>query len=145
MATTTDYRSLYMSQAEYVEVLKNLLSFVKSGIEFNAIDSAEIGDKYTTCSWGLCCDHITVYNRKGLNQFHDDFISRKRVAPKYFKEKQKCPHDTREGKELDLNGCFFTCVYKTAFDRPKQWHKMNRETAIIRIEELIKKNTKKPS
>lgn len=81
-----------MTHDEYVDLLMKIRGEIVSGLKLHAIDSEDIGDKYTTCNWGVCG------HRNDLKQ--DDW--------------QLCPFDRQDNQMCIWHpgtplGCFYRC------------------------------------
>jgi hypothetical protein len=47
---------LYMSNERYLAALKRIRDIIASGVDVKAENSNAMGDKYSSCTWGLCDD-----------------------------------------------------------------------------------------
>lgn len=43
-----------MSPERYIKALERIRDQISNGSRLRAVDSTTIGDKYISCSWGLC-------------------------------------------------------------------------------------------
>lgn len=118
----------------FLLALKRLRKHVEK-TPFMADDCNMTGNKYTHCSWGMCCDVEAVYPDK------QDYIwpEEKRrigghVEPLEPGKKMLCPHDLRKVKTL--NGCFYTCAYNKEFKTGRG--NPSRKEALKRIDDRIK-------
>ena len=104
--------STRLSNDSYKKVLVRLRDRIANGLELNAKDSTDSGNKYTECTWGLCSDEKQTWPDAKEHLWPDLFLKDGRVAPRYRTTEQLCPMDTREpgGDEFAmLQGCFYTC------------------------------------
>lgn len=127
--------NLYMNDAEYIQVLKNLRAYILSGAKLTYFDDTSPGNKSTECSWGLCGNNPKVYSEPHLHLWPEDFISRGQVAPKYFLNHHMCPFERQRNPD-DHNGCFYRCW---VFGNRKKHKTFTREEVIARIDQLIAK------
>lgn len=131
--------TIYLNKNQYIQILKNLKKHITIA-DFRAIDSDSGGDKFTTCSWGLCCDSRFVYDKVEYDLFPEKNFEDGTITPKYCSPELKCPHDNRD--KPDLNGCFNHCIYKGLFNKPKRFSKQSRHMALSRVEKLIREKEK---
>lgn len=106
-------KPLYQSDASYKRSLDELMRRVKAGVPLKAVDSDEIGDKYTECTLGLC-----------------DRSVEKAMDGVYRADHHVCPHDGRflesdgtpTGTERKASsGCFFAChIFQKKGGSPKK-------------------------
>jgi hypothetical protein len=127
-------RELRLPYDRYIAALKRILSQIKEGSKLEAEDSETVGDKYTTCSWGLCSHHKEQWPDK------QDYLFPPRgdgtVAVKYKGIGQNCPFD--KNKEAHPDGCFHRCRIFQDLKNPP-----TREEAIFLYEiTLINKGAK---
>lgn len=94
---------LYLSDKRYLAALKRVKKLIEGGLILTACDDTTPGCHSTECSWGLCAadkDHWPEAT---------DYLwpeTPGRVAPKYLKDGQGCPMDTRNAGG---SGCFYHC------------------------------------
>lgn len=124
-----DLRVLSMSRWRLA--LQRCLALIQRGAPLRAVDSNTIGDKYTTCSWGMCGDEPTVWPDAEDHVWPISFEERGRVAPLSWPEGQMCPMDTRT--EDTGNGCFYSCRVFQA----KRGQRPTRDEAIALFERRI--------
>lgn len=125
-------KDIYMSDRHYRQALENLKGVIEKGQQLDKEDSDEVGNKYTTCSWGLCAENKEVWPTPEMHLWPDQFRKSGRIAPKYRKTHQLCPLDTRECDGDNFNGCFYTCL---AFKRKGT---LTKESVLELIEKRIK-------
>jgi hypothetical protein len=106
MVTMTN-RNLYLTDEQYWRAVERLRGIVASSTQLHAVDSNVIGDKYTSCTWGLCSDERVMWPTPDLHLWPDQFTKDGRIAPKYREDSQMCPMDKRSSP--GHNGCFYTC------------------------------------
>jgi len=99
-----------MSLERHLLALKRIRAIIASGAAKGAVDSDEIGNKYTTCKWGLCNETKEAWPDP------EDYIwpdQKDRVAP--VQRPRSCPlrmHDSV------THGCFYQCrAFKTKLTR----------------------------
>lgn len=105
---------IYLSDERYLAALKRIRRQIAGGLGIEAEDSTTPGDKYTTCTWGLCS--------KMPQQWPDeedwllDKPIRGMISAKYQREGQLCPMDRNLEPEARSefdgdypSGCFYRC------------------------------------
>ena len=112
---------------QYKEALKRLRIFIESENLF-CDDDTTLGNKSTTCNWGICTDSNGVWNSAELHTFPKDFDDYGRISAIEPPEGYDCP--MREGK--DLSGCFYQC---RVFNRRKKTP--TREEALLLVDNMI--------
>ncbi len=101
---------LYMTNDRYLAALYRQRDRLIAGLEFEAVDSDTMGDKFTHASWGLCSRDAGAWPDADDHLWPDQFEQYGRVAPKYRKGGQICPMQRKEGPF----GCFYSCrIFKT--------------------------------
>lgn len=106
-----------MKDHEFLAALRRMRDRIADGIELVAVDSEEIGNKYTHCSWGMCSEDREQWPDRELHIFKEDFDSYGRISTKNRLPWQPCPFDkrkrelVRDGNIYSLDsGCFWTCM-----------------------------------
>jgi hypothetical protein len=94
-----------MPDDRYLAALKRQRQRIADGLEFVAIDSEQIGNKFTHASWGLCSEDKEAWPDAEDHLWPDQFRERGRVAPRYREENQPCPFQIA-GTPM---GCFYQC------------------------------------
>lgn len=122
-----------LSKSRFLLALKRLRKYVEK-TKFVAIDSEDVGDKYTYCSWGMCCDSPKVFPDKQDHIWPEQGVRNGKVSPIELGKGHLCPHDMRKSNN-DINGCFFTCAYKKYFNRRSK--KADLSEALSRIDARI--------
>lgn len=123
--------NIVLPQERYIAALHRLRNLIKEGKELVAADSTTIGDKYTSCSWGLCSGEKEAWPDAKDHLWPDQFLERGWVAPLYRQKGQKCPFDSRKD-DGDGTGCFFSCrVFQRKLKTP------TREQALALYDEVI--------
>ena len=107
---------------------------IAKGLPLSNDDSNALGNKHTHCTWGLCSDQFDAWPDAQDHLWPVDFVMRGRHAPKYTKEHQRCPIDTRAMADKGMNGCFYTCQI---FKAPKRKYP-SREQVIEMYDNRIK-------
>lgn len=108
---------LYLPQPRYIAALKRQRDRIANGLPFQAFDSDEIGNKYTHAAWGLCSEDKEAWPDAQDHLWPEQFEQRGRVAPKYLRQNQPCPMQTKGGP----SGCFYRCrIFKTREIGPKK-------------------------
>lgn len=136
-------RDLYLTDQQYLDVLKRQLTLIENGAIATSEDCDDIGAKHTSFSWGLCSDERETWPSAELHLFPDDFRRSGRIAPKYLTGKQPCPLDTRtaEDRKTDLNGCYYTCAYfqsgKLRKKHKQDYVPLTRETVAQKYRDQI--------
>lgn len=97
-------KSIKLSNARYVAALRRQRDRIASGIPFVAVDSDQIGNKYTHASWGLCSEDREAWPDREDHLWPEQFDAG-RVAPLYRNQNQRCPMQKKAGP----NGCFYSC------------------------------------
>lgn len=112
-------RELYLSNERYLAFLKRVKAQIENGLKLEYIDSTDIGNKYTHCSWGQCSCSRVQWPDKEDYLFKRDYEEteyqkeigiespKSNISIKYHKENQLCPFDKRESGSPD--GCFYHC------------------------------------
>lgn len=121
-----------LSDAQYLEILYKIRNIV-NGPNFVvcAVDSTEIGNKYTESNCGMCNDNFTD---EDMALFPDQYPSRKTM--KYRAENHKCPFDERKIGDFSM-GCFYDCyIFNT--ERGKHKVKNMRKKVESTIQEAEK-------
>jgi hypothetical protein len=129
---------LYMSNERYLAALKRIRDIIASGVDVKAENSNAMGDKYSSCTWGLCDD--------GKSHWPDaeDYLfspgNRPWVATKYFKNGQHCPMDSAPPEDGHVEGCFWRClVFNRGMKTPDRSEALQLfDAAIERAEKNIK-------
>lgn len=103
---------------------------------FRAVDSTAMGDKYTECDWGLCCNRPEVYPDKQDWIWPEDRHGIRGKVEPVDVPVGACPFDRRRNPK-EITGCFYTCAFRKVFDRPAQWPKQSRAYALKMIDERI--------
>lgn len=118
----------------YVLAVQRILDRIQNGYPLKLDDSNYEGDKYTSCSWGLCYESIDQWPDAEDHTFPISFEQDGRLSPLRCGEGQKCPMDRRtiEEKKATFNGCFWTC---RAFNPGKD--KLTADEAIQLCNEVI--------
>lgn len=115
----------------YLAALYRQRDRIIAGLEFSAVDSDTIGDKYTEASWGLCSDDPAAWPDRQDHLWPEQF-DKGRVAPLYRTETQPCPMQRKGGG----TGCFYSCrIFKG-----REVTKNTRAKAITLYEETIAKH-----
>ena len=88
--------------------LKRMRDRIAAGLNLRYEDSNEVGNKYTTATWGQCSDEKEQWPDKEDHIWPDEFAEQGRVAPLYRDgaNGQKCPFDTHP---TGSDGCFYHC------------------------------------
>ncbi len=141
-------RNIYLSNERYKAALNHIKSQIEGGSELIAIDSTDIGDKYTHCSWGLCSCSIKQWPDKQdwmFDRTHElHYYSSKEKTPiedtfvdaKYQEVGQHCPMDKDQSKETNPSGCFYRCK----IFQDKLGNKIKDREEVVKLYEItIKK------
>jgi hypothetical protein len=104
---------LYSTDEEYLQALKRKRKEIAGGEPFNFYDDTTIGNKSTTCSWGLTHHDLERYG----------FSS-------YRGKGQHCPLRHK----VTPSGCFWNCKVHQAGGGVR---KMDRETALALFDKMI--------
>ena len=98
------YKETHLTHDRYIIALKRIREQIKNGSKLKYKDSNVIGDKYITCSWGLC----SMYKKQWPDK--EDILrtySDRRVETKQQDDEQNCPMDSNQTGEV--LGCFYRC------------------------------------
>lgn len=68
-----------LSKEQTLYVLNKLLEAVKTQ-RLSAVDSEQIGNKYTHCNWGVCTGSLEVYDKPEMHTFPQDMVDHKRES-----------------------------------------------------------------
>lgn len=98
-------KDLYLSNERYIVALERQRDRIAAGLKFEAVDSDTPGDKWTHASWGLCSRDAGAWPDAQDHLWPDQFREHGRVAPKYLRQHQPCPMQTKDGG----SGCFYRC------------------------------------
>lgn len=103
-------------------------------------DSEDIGNKYTTCTWGLCHDAAGFWEKEEC-QFEEPAAAHRHgryalvVRSKHLPDKQKCPMDRGDGEQGEW-GCSYRCrIFTPTEKRP------DRKRALQLYDDRIKEVT----
>lgn len=124
-----DNRDINMPDDRHLIALKRIRQQIADGLELNSVDSNDIGNKYTHCSWGLCSGNKEQWPDAEDHLWPHEFKTAGRVAPKYQKNHQHCPFDSNQSDEF-RSGCFWTCMIFQGGLR-------DRNTALMRYDQII--------
>lgn len=114
-------RDIYMANKRYKAALVRIRTQIENGSELVAKESAEMGDKYTHCSWGLCSGSPEQWPDK------EDRLFDHPLTTLYQKKGQNCPFDEKPDREFGPSGCFHSCrIFQNLGNPP------TREEAIKR-------------
>lgn len=103
-------KDLYLTEDRYLAALYRQRDRIIAGLEFQAVDSDVIGDKWTHASWGLCSRDADAWPDAEDHLWPEQFTEIGRVAPKYRGEHQPCPMQRKGGG----SGCFYSCrIFKS--------------------------------
>jgi hypothetical protein len=122
-----------LPQNRYLAALHRILAQIKNGSKLNAVDSTQIGNKYTHCSWGLCSTSKEQWPDKEDRLFPQD----QPLAILSQDKGQFCPFDQHQTRQSGPDGCFYHC---RIFQNPN--NRISREEAIRLYEIQIEKATK---
>ncbi len=120
-------KNINLSDDRYLAFLKRMRDLIASGAELKYEDSEEIGNKYTHCSWGMCCG-----DKSGWPDPQDYLWPDQpdRVDIKYSTKRQCCPLSRNQ---TESSGCFYSCmIFKPNGEKP------TREQAIKLYDDKIK-------
>lgn len=120
----------------YQVALARLRRLIAEGLPLVFEDSTMIGDKYTHCSWGLCSRDVAAWIDAEDHLWPEQFRARRRVAPKFRTQRQRCPWDQRprDGADGDQGmqyGCFYAC--RVFQQRPEP----TAEEALLRYDQAL--------
>jgi hypothetical protein len=122
-----------LPQDRWVLALKRMLGLIEGGVALHSEDSTEIGNKYTTCTWGMCFESRKLWPDAEDHLWPDEFTKRGRIAPLYRDRGQLCPMDlrARDSHAVVLltppDGCFYSC---SVFQATKTKRAPTREQTI---------------
>lgn len=114
---------LYLPDDRYLAALRRQRDRIAAGVPLVCVDDDTVGNKVTSCSWGLCSDDAEAWPEAEDHLWPERFCREGRVAPRYLQTHQPCPFDTRapEGGP----GCFHACrVFQRKYRTP------DREAAL---------------
>ena len=97
----------HLTYRQLLGVLLALRNKIADGMKCDSEDSDEVGNKHTTCTWGLCTDDQEVYNDNRMHVFPKDFDERGRMTP-LVPPGPLCPMQRVE-KGSRTFGCFYQC------------------------------------
>jgi len=100
---------LYLSNHGYLGALQRLIAHIEDGHRLISLDSDSLGDKFTTCSWGLCSESKEIWPDPDMHMWPGDFVKHGRIAPLYRRSRHSCPFDARGDMIQSMNGCFYAC------------------------------------
>lgn len=119
-----------MGEGRYQDALRRFRDKIEKGAPFDAEDSCAVGDKYTSCSWGLCsCRNAADWPDANDHLFPEDFVQRGRISPRYRDRDRACPL----GAATESQGCFYQCRVFQHRQPP------SREEVLKLYDELIQK------
>lgn len=97
-----------MGEGRWQDALRRMRATIARGSKLSAEDSTTIGDKYTTCSWGMCSDSDAQWPDPDDHIWPHLFERDDRVAPRAAPG--GCPMDKRTGTDEESRwGCFYHC------------------------------------
>lgn len=97
-----------MGEGRFQDALRRMRKRISEGLPLEWEDSTDIGNKYTSCTWGMCSEQKEQWPDKDDHTWPDEFIKSGRIAPRSMKKGQHCPLNDRS-KQKDGNGCFYSC------------------------------------
>lgn len=126
------HKEHYLSHDRYIIALKRIREQIKNRSKLQYEDSDSIGDKYTTCSWGMCSMYKEQWPDKEdrIRTFNSGLIDAKQQDTN-----QNCPMDSKQ--EGAIWGCFYRCrIFQNLGKLP------SREEAIRLYDITIKEKDK---
>lgn len=124
--------SINLSAIRFVAALKRQRERIASGLKLSKEDSDEPGNKFTTCTWGLCSDEKEAWPDAEDHLWPDQFESAGRVAPKYRGKGHACPMS--RGNRSD--GCFYDC----RIFQKRDGERVTKEVALALYDAAIAKH-----
>lgn len=100
---------LYMSDERYLVALERVRAQIADSSELSSYDDETIGNKDTSCTWGLCSSHKEQWPDAEDHHWPWQFTNQGRVAPLYRDNGQHCPFDTDQDIDSRASGCFYRC------------------------------------
>lgn len=109
-----------MGEGRYQDTLRRFRAHIAEGLPLDLDDSNFPGDKYTSASWGLCCDNdLKAYPDLNDHTFPSRLVEDMKakhpmlLSPRDPPEGATCPMDRGLQKPDKLNpgaqGCFYRC------------------------------------
>jgi len=126
------HKEHYLSHDRYIIALKRIREQIVNKSKLKYEDSDSIGDKYTTCSWGMCSMYKEQWPDKEdrIRTFNSGLVDTKQQDTN-----QNCPMDSKQ--EGEVWGCFYRCrVFQNLGKLP------SREEAIRLYDITIKEKDK---
>jgi hypothetical protein len=96
-----------LSKERYIAALKRIRNQILGGSKLEYEDSEVVGDKYITCSWGLCSNSQKQYPDK-QDWFRPKPLFDGRISALDNPEFSHCPMDS-EQESKETYGCFYRC------------------------------------
>jgi hypothetical protein len=153
-----DTKKFYMTDAQYLNQLQRMRERIAHGEMLVIVNSEEIGEQFTHCSWGLCTGDIDFWQSDELlhpenppkNTGHfeaqaGDFsfdVEMWFVTPKHRQHNHFCPFDRgADGSASSAWGCFDRC--KIFHPRKDEDPVLPRENAVrmfdVHVNSLLRK------
>lgn len=101
-----------LSKKLALEAFTNMRNLIQQGEPLKKDDCTDTGNKYTTCTWGMCTDSSKVYPKPEMHSFPQDFVDDAYVSALEFPKGQHCPMrvvDPEAADETPLFGCYYEC------------------------------------
>jgi hypothetical protein len=109
------HKERYLSHDRYIAALKRIKDQIINGSKLKYEDSNVTGDKYTTCSWGLCSMYREQWEKEDIiRKFNSGLVQTKQQD-----DNQPCPMDSKQ--EGEVWGCFYRCrIFQNLKNLPSQ-------------------------
>jgi hypothetical protein len=124
-------RDIVLSNDRYIAALERIKKQIENGSDLISEDSNDIGNKYTSCTWGLCSRYREQWpdEEDWLSEYNDKIVN-----SRYQDNGQHCPMDKDQDENSMAFGCFYRC-------RVFQDGLRDREEAIKLYEITIKEKS----
>jgi hypothetical protein len=121
------HKENHLSHERYIVALKRIKEQIANGSKLRYEDSNVVGNKYITCSWGLCSMYKEQWEKEDIiRDFNDGSVQVKQQD-----DNQPCPMDSKQ--EGEVYGCFYRCrIFQNLDNLP------SREKAVKLYEKTIK-------
>jgi hypothetical protein len=136
----------YLDAVQYINVLHRFKEAIAKGKPLKWQDSDEIGNKFDTCTWGMCSDAAEDWRLDelllpGLGEckaYRYGAKEKSAVVTAKRPGKLRCPLDTLEESDQSA-GCFYRCAIFQRRKKPTRAHviKLYDETIAKAVQSIL--------
>lgn len=128
-----------LTKEQMLQVLRTIRADIAAGRALDYEDSTEIGNKCTTCTWGMCSEDPKHAPDARLHNFPKDFDVSGRMSLLDNPPGHHCPMRDTQGKRYPAFGCFHECrVFQRSKETPTREEALELyDKAIARLEEEL--------